>query len=126
MAVYYIGADVHSNNTGLAVEHKGKIVQRHSVATTVRALRRVPRGSGRPQAPDAGGRAAGWLYRHLVDHVDSLVVCDPRRNKWIASDRTRISALRAGSVSLGSHQHEGVLCTPMASLEKPKRPVRTD
>lgn len=32
------------------------------------------------------GTKAGRLYRNLVDHIDSLVVCDPRRNKWIASD----------------------------------------
>jgi hypothetical protein len=32
MVVYYIGADVHSNDTELAVEHKGVIVQRHAVA----------------------------------------------------------------------------------------------
>ncbi len=41
MAVYYIGADVHCSNTELAVEHNGAIVQRHSVATTVRAIREV-------------------------------------------------------------------------------------
>lgn len=126
MAVYYIEADVHSNNTESAVEHKGKVVQRHSVATTVRAIRRVLEGlDGRKHLAMEEG-PSGWLYRHLADRIDSPVVCDPGRNKWIAADRTRIAALQAGSVSLGSHQREGVLCTPMASLEKPKRPAGTD
>ena len=33
MATYYIGADVHSNNTELAIEQRGKIVARYSVPT---------------------------------------------------------------------------------------------
>jgi len=33
MATYYIGADVHSNNTELAVEQKGRIIARYSVPT---------------------------------------------------------------------------------------------
>jgi len=41
MVVYYIGADVHSNNTELAIEKKGRIVQRHSLPTSVRAIRQV-------------------------------------------------------------------------------------
>ena len=35
MATYYIGADVHSINTELAVEQKGKIVARYSVPTSM-------------------------------------------------------------------------------------------
>ncbi|MHC4174888.1 MAG: hypothetical protein ACYST5_18385, partial [Planctomycetota bacterium] len=30
MATYYIGADVHSNNTELAIEQRGRIVARYS------------------------------------------------------------------------------------------------
>ena len=38
MATYYIGADVHSNNTELAIEQRGKIVSRYSVPTTITAI----------------------------------------------------------------------------------------
>jgi hypothetical protein len=41
MATYYIGADVHSNNTELAVEQRGKIVSRYSVPTTIPAISTV-------------------------------------------------------------------------------------
>ena len=41
MATYYIVADVHSNNTELAVEHRGKIVARYSVPTTIPAISTV-------------------------------------------------------------------------------------
>ena len=39
MAVYYIGADVHCNNTELAVEYNKEIVKRFSVPTTIPAIR---------------------------------------------------------------------------------------
>ena len=38
MATYYIGADVHSNNTELAIEQRGKIVSRYSVPTTIPSI----------------------------------------------------------------------------------------
>ena len=41
MATYYIGADVHSNNTELAIEQRGKIVSRYSVPTTIPAISNV-------------------------------------------------------------------------------------
>jgi hypothetical protein len=41
MATYYIGADVHCNNTELAVEKGGKIVARYSVPTTIPAISTV-------------------------------------------------------------------------------------
>ena len=41
MATYYIGADVHSNNTELAIEQGGRIVARYSVLTTIPAISTV-------------------------------------------------------------------------------------
>ncbi len=38
MATYYIGMDVHCNNTELAVEKGRKIVTRYSVPTTIPAI----------------------------------------------------------------------------------------
>jgi hypothetical protein len=51
------------------------------------------------------GPLAGWLYRNLVDQVETLVVCNPRRNKLIAEDdgdkddpidAAKLAALRRG------------------------------
>jgi transposase len=106
MTVYYIGADVHSNNTELAVEQQGQIVQRYSVPTTVQAIRRVlEQLDGAKHLVLEEGPLAGWLYRNLVEHVDTLIVSDPRRNKWIASDgdkddridAAKLAALRRGN-----------------------------
>lgn len=55
MAVHYIGADVPSSNTELVVEHPGKIVQRHSAATTIPA-RRTPVPLGDFWGPMTWGR----------------------------------------------------------------------
>jgi len=84
MVVYYIGADVHSNNTELAIERDGRIVQRHSLPTSVRAIREVLASlQGVKHLTVEEGPLAGWLYRNLKDHVDTMVVCDPRRNRLI-------------------------------------------
>ena len=41
MATYYIGADVHTNNTQLAIEQAGQIVARYSVPTIIPAISTV-------------------------------------------------------------------------------------
>ena len=52
MSIYYIGADVHSNSTELAIEKRGKILARYSVPTNVRAISAVSSclGTGLPQS----------------------------------------------------------------------------
>ena len=109
MVIYYIGADVHRNNTELAIEKKGRIVQRHSVATSLRAIRQVLEAlPGCKHLAVEEGPLAGWLYRNLKDHVASLVVCDPRRNKWIAADGDkddRIDAAKLAGLLRGGYLH---------------------
>ena len=46
MATYYLGADVHTNNTELAIEQRGRIVARYSVPTTIPAISTVLSGGG--------------------------------------------------------------------------------
>jgi len=45
MATYYIGADVHSNNTELAIEKRGKIMARYSVPIDATKLAVLLRGN---------------------------------------------------------------------------------
>ncbi len=85
MATYYIGMDVHCNNTELAVENRGKIVAHRSVPTTIPAITEVLDSlSGTKHLAMEEGPMAGWLYRNLSDKVETLIVSDPRRNKLIA------------------------------------------
>lgn len=100
MATHYIGADVHSNNVELAIERNGQIVARHSVATSIRALREVLDSiGGRKHLTFEEGPLAGWLYRQLKDHVDVLVVCDPRRNKLVSADGDKDDRLDAAKLA---------------------------
>jgi transposase len=100
MVVHYIGADVHSNNTELSIERHGKIVARHSLPTNVRAIRRVlTELQGTKRLTFEEGPLAGWLYRNLKDHVETLVVCDPRRNRLISDDGDKDDRIDAAKLA---------------------------
>ena len=63
MATYYIGADVHSNNTELAVEQRGKIVVRYSVSTTIHAIGKELSGLTGPARCDTISKM--WFYLNV-------------------------------------------------------------
>lgn len=87
MNVYYIGADVHTCNTEICVEYKKKVVNRYSVPTTISAIREVLKSiPGKKRMAVEEGPMAGWLYRNLKDCVDEMIICDPKRNKYIFAD----------------------------------------
>ena len=100
MAMNYIGADVDSKMTDLAVERNGKIVRRMSVPTTIACLREALRQvRGHKELAIEEGPLAHWLYRNLRDVVDRLVVCDPRRNAYIAKDGDKDDPIDAGKLA---------------------------
>jgi transposase len=45
------------------------------------------------------GPLAHWLRRNLLAHVDRLVVCDPRRNAYIAKDGDKDDAIDAAKLA---------------------------
>jgi len=101
MATYYIGADVHSNNTELAVENRHKIMARYSVPTTIPAISTVLNSlQGKKILAMEEGPMAGWLYRNLCESVDELVVCEPRRNKLITCDGDKDDKIDAGKLAV--------------------------
>ncbi len=109
MVVNYIGADAHGNNTELGIDRKGQIVQRHSVPTSIRAIRQVLAGlQGVKHLVVEEGPLAGWLYRNLKDQVDTMVVCDPRQNRLITGggDKDdRIDAAKLAALLRGGYVH---------------------
>jgi transposase len=106
-ATYYIGADVHSNSTELAIESRRKIVATYSVPTTIPAISNVLDSlQGKKHLTFEEGPMAGWLYRNLNKKVDELLVCDPRRNKLISSDGDsddKIDAAKLASLLRGGY-----------------------
>ena len=99
MATLYIGADVDSKMTELAVEN-GREIRRYRVPTTIAALREVLDAmGGRKRMTFEEGTMAQWLYRNLKDCVDELVVCDPRRNRLITDDGDKADEIDAGKLA---------------------------
>ena len=107
MSTYYIGADVHSNSTELAIEKRNKIVARYSVPTTIPAISNVLDSlQGKKYLAIEEGPMAGWLYRNLNKKVDKFIASDPRRNKLISSDGDsddRIDATKLASLLRGNY-----------------------
>ena len=101
MATYYIGADVHSNNTELAIEQRGKIVSRYSVPTTIPAISNVLDSlQGKKIIAIEEGPMAGWLYRNLKERVYEFIVSEPRRNKLITSEGDKDDRIDSGKLAV--------------------------
>jgi transposase len=100
MTTYYIGADVHSNSTELAIERNQKIVHRYKLPTSIAALSNVLDSlTGEKHLVIEEGPMAGWLYRNLSKKVDELIICDPRRNKLIDSDGDKDDKIDAAKLA---------------------------
>jgi len=97
---YYIGADVHSNSTELAIEKRGKIVARYSVPTSIPAIINVLDSlQGKKYLAVEEGPMSGWLYRNLNKKLDHFISSDPRRNKLIASDGDKDDKIDAAKLA---------------------------
>jgi transposase len=107
MVTHYIGADVDSRMTDLAVERKQRIVREYRVPTTIPALRSVlAEIPGRKLLVIEEGPSADWLYRNLRTAVDEMIVCDPRRNRLITADGDKdnpIDARKLAELLRGGH-----------------------
>ncbi len=101
MTDYFIALDVHCAFSELAVmTAKGKLVRRDRCETSVPALVERVRGVGRPRRLTfEEGPLADWLTRSLRSHVDEIVVCEPRRNHWIACDGDKDDPIDAGKLA---------------------------
>ena len=100
MTMNYIGADVDSKMTELAVRRKGKIVDRRRIPTSIREIRQyLATVSGQQALTFEEGPMAHWMWRNLKDHVDRIVVCDPRRNKLITHDGDKSDPIDAGKLA---------------------------
>jgi transposase len=108
MTEYFIALDVHCAFSEIAVmTGKGKLVRRDRCETTVPALVQRIEAVARPRRLTfEEGPMADWLARSLRWHVDELVVCEPRRNHWIARDGDKddpIDAAKLADLYRGSY-----------------------
>lgn len=114
MAGHYIALDVHCAFSEMAVlNSRGDFVKQDRCATTIPALVAMLAEIGRPRRVTfEEGPLADWLARELRSHVDQLIVCEPRRNHWIAKegdkddpvDARKLAALYRGGYLKEVHQ----------------------
>ena len=78
---YFIGMDTHCQFCEVAaINARGDVVERDRCDTTIPALLEVIERVPRPrQLVIEEGPLAGWLWRHLHQAVDRMVVSEPRR-----------------------------------------------
>jgi transposase len=87
-AAHFIALDTHCSFTEMAVVNgSGKLTARTRCDTTIPAIVEAIDSVRRPRSLTfEEGPLAGWLARNLRQHVDRLIVCEPRRNHWIAKE----------------------------------------
>jgi transposase len=84
----------------LAIEQRKKIVARYSIPTSIAAIRELLRSiPGKKELAFEEGSLAHWLWRNLRQDVDRLIVCDPRRNAYIAKDGDKDDPIDAGKLA---------------------------
>lgn len=100
MVTSYIGADVDSKMTELAIERRGQIILRTRVFTGIASIREALGSiTGSKEMAVEEGPLAHWLWRNLRGDVDRLVICDPRRNAYIAKDGDKDDPIDAGKLA---------------------------
>lgn len=97
MTDHFIALDVHCAFSEMAaVTGTGKLVLRDRCETAVPALVKMISQVRRPRRLTfEEGPLADWLARELGPRVEQLVVCEPRRNHWIARDGDKDDPLDA-------------------------------
>jgi transposase len=89
--------DTHCRTTDVCVKTgRGKLIKRRHLSTGIPQLRELIESVPHPRRVTfEEGAMAGWLYRNLKDSADELIVCDPRRNGYVARDGDKDDAIDA-------------------------------
>lgn len=97
MTEYVISLGVHCAFSEMAVVRgTGKLVARDRCETSVPALVKMLSAVRRPRRLTfKEGPLADWLARELGSRVNQRLVCEPRRNHWIAKDGDKDDAVDA-------------------------------
>jgi transposase len=85
---HFIALDTHCSFCEMAVvSQTGRILKRDRCETAIPPLVALLEGVRRPRVLTfEEGPLADWLARNLRQHVEKLIVCEPRRNALIAKD----------------------------------------
>lgn len=98
MRRYYVGMDVHQASIAIVVLNgAGKIIMQLVIRTKAETVREFFKGlKGNVRVTLEEGTQATWLYDLLRPLVSEVIVCDPRRNKYLAEGNKgdRVDALK--------------------------------
>jgi transposase len=85
---HFIGVDVHCKFSEVAaVTEAGRAAYQGRCATSIPTLVQELEKISRPRhLVIEEGPLADWLWRNLREHVDEMVICNPRRNHLIAKE----------------------------------------
>ena len=85
MRTYYVGMDVHQASIAMVVLNgAGKNVMQLVIQTKAETVREFFKGlKGNVRVTLEEGTQANWLYDLLRPLVSEVIVCDPRRNKYL-------------------------------------------
>jgi transposase len=118
-SVKYIGLDVHRDTISVAVvDQSGRLVMHSVIPTQASAILDCVRGiQGNLHVTLEEGTHSAWLYDLLVQRVNKLVVCNPRKNALLKSgsksdaiDAHKLAELlRAGMLSPVYHGENSAL-----------------
>lgn len=94
----YIGLDIHANKSVFGViDMNGRQVGHQKLATEAKHLigwlKQLP--ARRKYLAMEEGPLTQWIHWQLLDHVDKLIVCDPKQNYWISRPRQKTDAVDA-------------------------------
>lgn len=106
--MYDIGLDAHSATFTLAVlDPQGKLVRcRRRRTSEQNLIEEVDSVVGPRRLVVEESPLAQWVKTALEPYVDQLVVCDPRKNRWIAEDEfndDRTSAIKLAELMRGGY-----------------------
>jgi len=113
---HFIAMDAHCRTTDVCIKTAGgKLRRREHCLTAIPQLREVIESVPRPRRVALEESSiAGWLYRNLKECCDELIVCDPRRNAYVAKDGDKDDPIDAEKLN---DLHRGGFLRPVHQLE---------
>ena len=101
MSTVYVGMDVGSKVTAVAARSEsGEVVERLSFKTSKENLiSHISRYGMDAEVLLEEGELAGWVYRTLLAYTGEVIVCDPKRNAWIANGKDKSDRVDADKLS---------------------------
>ena len=101
MSTVYVGMDIGSKVTATAAKDEGgEILERLSFKTgKLNLISNISRYGMDTEVLMEEGELAGWAYRTLLPYTGKVIVCDPKRNAWIAKGKNKNDDVDAEKLS---------------------------